>query len=531
MTVSETQLVTMPAIVSLLGCQKLECIQSINRLITDGNVNLNWTSASITDEGTYRGSRYIDVKFTDPGVGDMHWIIYSGLPGAYQYFVNHNLPVLGEFRTLWRLDNETFTYGKTNIKDELLPELKDYLPENKVQDETWLKPDGSGYITKYDFTAFIRTQQYYGVYGPGFGSWYINAGKEYYNGNQLKQELMVHRESSTGDTVQLNMVHGTHFMVSSADVFPDGKIWGPWLWYLNDGSKDDAALRAKQEFGAWPYSWFENEDYQTRGSVKGRLVLSDGRPATNAAVFLGDNNPNKTAIDMGSTYYYTAYADAQGNFEFPDVRTATYGFQAWSNGSKIADVTTSVLQNDIVVEKGKATNLNTIKWQVSNKTKLFQVGDFDRYSYGFEYGGSPHANGVAAFCPANLTYTVGESAAEDWCFAQSQIGNWTIGFDVQKAACTQKNATLIVSLASYSTGVSSTIYANDVVIGNLTSGTPSLLNDPSLYRSGTVAGEWRYFEFSFDAALLKKGSNNLTFACTRNTTWHGFMWDSIVLEW
>lgn len=44
--------------------------------------------------------------------------------------------------------------------------------------------------------------------------------------------IQVHRESSSGDAVQLNMIHGTHFMASSSDVFPDGKMWGPWLWYL-----------------------------------------------------------------------------------------------------------------------------------------------------------------------------------------------------------------------------------------------------------------------------------------------------------
>jgi rhamnogalacturonan endolyase len=49
--------------------------------------------------------------------GDMHWVIYPDLAGAYQYFVNRGLPVLGEFRTLFRLDNTTFFTGKTNIKD------------------------------------------------------------------------------------------------------------------------------------------------------------------------------------------------------------------------------------------------------------------------------------------------------------------------------------------------------------------------------------------------------------------------------
>jgi rhamnogalacturonan endolyase len=192
---------------------------------------LNWTSASVAGHGTHNGTAYIDVVFT-AREGDMHWVIFQGLAGAYQYFINRALPTLGEFRTLWRLDNATFTKGKTDLRDEPLPPLSDYRPQNKVQDETWLRPDGKGYITKYDFTSWIRTQTYYGVYGDGFGSWYVNAGKDYYNGNQLKQELMVHRESSTGDAVQLNMIHGTHFTISSNDVFPDGKTWGPWLWYL-----------------------------------------------------------------------------------------------------------------------------------------------------------------------------------------------------------------------------------------------------------------------------------------------------------
>ncbi|RWA08559.1 hypothetical protein EKO27_g6551 [Xylaria grammica] len=455
--------------------------------------DLSWNSASIAKRGSYRGSDYIDVAFT-ADEGEMHWVIFSGLPGAYQYFVNHALPVLGEFRTLWRLDNTTFPRGKTNLRDEELPPLSDYIAANKVQDETWLRPDGKGYITKYDLTDWIRTQTYYGVYGDSFGSWYINPGKDYYNGNHLKQELMVHRESATGDAVQLNMIHGTHFMASSSDAFPDGK--------------DVGAVAV--------------------------LVLSDGRPAANAAVFLGDNNPNKTALDMGTDYYYTSYADAQGRFKFADVRAARYGLQAWSNGSKIADVTTSFLQNNITVTKSRNTNLGTLKWNVSKKTKIFQVGDFDRTSYGFQYGGAPNQHALVASCPGNLVYRVGKSKTSDWCFGQTYQGNWTISFDLPNTPKHNRagNATLIVSLAGYSSGASSIILANGQQIGNLTSEAPGLLNDPSLYRSMTTAGEWRYFEFEFDSgSVLKKGDNEVTFQMTRNTTWHGFMWDSVVLEW
>lgn len=499
--------------------------------------NLEWNSAAVVANGTYNDIDFIDVAFT-ADEGDFHWVIFSGLAGAYQYFVNAALPELGEFRTLWRLDNTTFTHGKTNIKDAELPPLDEYLADNKVQDETWLAPDGSGYITKYDFSAFVRTQTAYGVYGDGFGSWYINAGKDYYNGNHLKQELMVHRESATGDVVQLNMIHGTHFMVSSADDFPVGKMWGPWLWYLNDGSADDAEARAATEFAEWPYPWLNDTDYQARGAVTGTLTLSDGRPAAYAAVFLGDNNPTKTALDMGADYYYTTYADADGAFSFAHVRAgASYGLQAWANGSSaLADVTTTFAQNDVAVAADETTALGALAWALSDKTQLFQVGALDRYAYGFQYGGAPYQHGLVASCPADLVYTVGTSATEDWCFGQTYQGNWTIAFEIDAdgAATTADNtATLIVSLAAYSTGTSATLVANDVhVIGNLTSGTEDLLNDPGLYRSATVAGEWRYLEFSFDADLLTSGAwNNITFQVTRNTTWHGFMWDSIVLEW
>ncbi|KAK8070874.1 hypothetical protein PG997_011077 [Apiospora hydei] len=509
--------------------------------------DLNWTSASIHNEGTYQGATYLDVTFA-AREGDMHWVIFSGQAGAYQYFVNRALPTLGEFRTLWRLDNSTFTHGKTDLRDEALPPLSDYLPENKVQDETWRRPGGSdsgGYITKYDLSSWVRAQSYYGVYGDRFGSWYINPGKDYYNGNHLKQELMIHRESKTGDAVQLNMIHGTHFQVSAVDEFPEGKMWGPWLWYLNDGSREDAAQRAQDEFTAWPYTWFEDKAYNQRGSVRGQLRLSDGRPATHAAVFLGDNNQSKTALDMGSDYYYTGYADAEGRFEFKHVRAAAYGLQAWSNGSEIADVTTEFLRQDVVVTAGETTELGMMTWRVSNKTKIFQVGDFDRTSYGFAYGGAPYEHGLVDKCPADLHFTVGTSKTEDWCFGQSKLGSWVISFSVDKSAalCRKKSecssagrseeATLIVSLAGYSTGASSRVWANDVVVGNMTSGAaPGLLNDPSLYRSGTTAGEWRYFEFPFDAGtVLREGTNEIRFEVTSNTTWRGFMWDSVVLEW
>lgn len=147
--------------------------------------DLNWTSAAIASSGT----NWINVKFTAKE-GDFHWVIYDDLHGAYQYFVNRALPTLGEFRTLWRLDNASFPRGHNNWKDGVLPALGEYRAATNVQDETWQKADGT-FLTKYDWSAFVREQTYYGVYGEDAGSWYLNPGKDYYNGDHLKQELMV----------------------------------------------------------------------------------------------------------------------------------------------------------------------------------------------------------------------------------------------------------------------------------------------------------------------------------------------------
>ncbi|KAL1596492.1 hypothetical protein SLS60_009139 [Paraconiothyrium brasiliense] len=489
--------------------------------------DLNWTSAAIDDSG----KDWINVKFTAKE-GDFHWVIHDDLAGAYQYFVNHALPTLGEFRTLWRLDNVSFPNGHTNVKDGELPPLSEYAAATNVQDETWQKADGT-FLTKYDWSAFIRDQTYYGVYGDEVGSWYINPGKDYYNGDHLKEELMVHRESKTGDAVQLNMLHGTHYLARSSDNFTDGKTWGPWLWYLNDGNKADADKRWKQEDKAWPYEWFKDTAYQTRGSVSGKLVLSDGRPASGAAVFLGDSNSALSTADQGKDYYYTAYADKQGRFTIDDVRIGTYGLYAWGNGGSIADVTTSFVQNDVVVSKRKKTDLKSLKWVVTDKSKrIFQIGDFDRTSRGFALSGpTPFEHGRIAKTPGNLTYTVDKSHSSDWYFGQSNLGTWSINFNLTSVPESATGAKLYTSLAGFSSGTKSNILVNNEKIGNISSNAVLLVSSQDTYRGATQAGEWRNLQWDVKKELLKSGNNKVDITVTESTQWRGWLWDSVVLEW
>jgi rhamnogalacturonan endolyase len=168
-----------------------------------GRTTFNFTSAPEVIDQT---NDKIHVAF-ESYFGVVHYILYSGLNGHYQYVVNKNLAPQGEVRSLYRLDPLLFTDGRTQCKDEKLPVIADIQSGLNIQDETWQRKDGS-YITKYDFSCFSRGQQYHGVHGKGLGAWIIAPGLDYYIGDHMKQELMVHRETKTNDAVMLHYFHG-----------------------------------------------------------------------------------------------------------------------------------------------------------------------------------------------------------------------------------------------------------------------------------------------------------------------------------
>ncbi|RAK76945.1 putative rhamnogalacturonase [Aspergillus fijiensis CBS 313.89] len=486
---------------------------------------------------------YTDVVFTATE-GEFHWVLTPTLTGAYQYFVNKALPTLGEFRTLWRLANDSFTHGWTDERNEALPPLSDIVNAVKIQDETWQQADGT-YITKYDFATFLPVIEgqsaLWGLYGPlggqeasgeQVGSWYIHGGKDYLNGNHLKQELLVHRESQTGDAVQLNMIHGTHYQAVSSDVFPEGKTWGPWLWYLNDGSIQDAATRAKEEIAAWPYDWMQDSHgYHSRGSLRGRIVLSDGQAASGAAVFLGDNQSNTSTLDQGAWYYYRTYADENGYFTLENVREGTWGLRVFAAGGDAAGGVTSVLEkNNISVHSGEALWLGDVTWAPQGREVIWQIGEVDRKATGFAYSGAPHQFARGLNCPANLTFTVGTSQSKDWCFEQSSLGTWTVEFDLPRNSTSQgRSAVLSVALAGFSAGSSATVSVNGVSVGAISSSV--LASDPSSYRCGTLAGEWHLLEFPVSADALRNGANSVEFTITKSTLFRGWIYDSVLLGW
>ena len=301
----------------------------------------------------------------------------------------------------------------------------------------------------------------------------------------------------------------------------------------NDGSIADVQDQRNKELRKFPYTWFGNDAYHQRGKVTGRLRLSDGRPASGAAIFLGDRNTSIRPLVQGSNYYYTTYASEDGNFSFPDVRTGSYGLYAWSNGGVLADVYTNFTTANVTVTNGRNTNLRELAWKVpSGRSRIFQIGDFDKKALGFKNGGLPYQHGATEQSPASLTYTIGKSTTSDWYYAQSAIGTWTVEFTLSPEEVENhrnSSALLSVSLAGYSQSTALDINVNGQIIRTLSKDV--LASDPALYRSGKTSGEWRFLQYDIDAELLHSGVNRVGFTVTRYTKWRGFLWDSVILEW
>jgi rhamnogalacturonan endolyase len=119
--------------------------------------------------------------------------------------------------------------------------------------------------------------------------------------------------------------------------------------------------------------------------------------------------------------------------------------------------------------------------------------DFDRTSRGFALSGpTPFEHGRIAKAPGNLTYTVGKSRSGDWYFGQSNLGTWSINFNLKSVPKSVTGAKLYTSLAGFSSGTKSNILVNNEKIGNISSNAVLLVSSQDTYRGATQAGEWSY---------------------------------------
>ncbi|OBT64054.1 hypothetical protein VE03_06650 [Pseudogymnoascus sp. 23342-1-I1] len=370
----------------------------------------------------------------------------------------------------------------------------------------WESREISNFVNAKEVHINIDKAKLWGVYGDDVGCWFIQPSQEYVNSDQLKQERMVHMEAQTGDTALLNMLGGGHYQIGVDRTFDKGRMWGPL---------DDAEERLEEENSAWPYA-FPNADisaeYQSRaGSVTGLIKTPDDRVVTQS--YCG--------------YYYRTTTDENGKFTFDNVRTGEYGLFAWpGEGSPVGDITTNFTQFDIEITEKDEIDLGTYTWEAQNRTKIWQIDTLDRLSCEFSGGCGPYGHALTDDAPGDLTLTIGISETEDWHYVLSNESEWTINFELDAEPGEDASARLTVSLAAYAARCYVDVTANDVVIGHI----QSMESDSALYRSSTVAGVWRFLEYTIEPGTLKKGSNSIKFTTTVTEEWKSAMWDTILLK-
>jgi rhamnogalacturonan endolyase len=432
---------------------------------------------------------------------------------------------VGEFRTLYRVDGSIFRTGYNDVRTIPYPTLSQLQQATVLQDSTYQLADGTVY-TKYDGATYVQQDDFHGTYGDSYGVWMISPSHEYVNGGPMKQELTVHTEAVNGDSVVLNMLSASHFGTPAVTI-PAGKIYGPWLVYFNNGSILDARFQAWIQQAEWPYRWLSNPDYPlARTTVYGTLKLADRQPVAGATVVLAQ--PGGDIYSQGSDYIFSTHADFNGDFSIPNVRPGTYSLYAFANGGPtypgaIGSVTDQYELDNVKVT-GPLVNLGRLVWSPTQYAHpLWQIGTADRKADEFNLGNVPRQYGLFNQVPANLTYTIGQSTpANDWYYAQTQIGTWTVNFNLWQTYT--GNAHLTVAIAGEARNPIVSIGVNGTSVSTLPSYT-----DASIYRSANQSGYYHLVTIDFPSSLLQVGTNSITFNATNVVSGGGIMYDTIKL--
>jgi rhamnogalacturonan endolyase len=235
--------------------------------------------------------------------------------------------------------------------------------------------------------------------------------------------------------------------------------------------------------------------------------------------------PGSDVYSQGTDYIFFDRADFWGSFRIPHVRPGTYSLYAFANGGWIGDVTDQYAQDGINVA-GPEVDLGRLPWSPPRyKHFLWQIGQADRKADGFKLADLPRQYGLWKQVPANLVYTIGQCTPNnDWYYAQTQVGTWTVNFDLQETY--SGNAYLTVALAGMSRTAAVTVAVNGTAVGSY----PAFANDAAIYRSANQSGYYHLVPFTFPASLLAPGTNAITFQTTNVSSGGGAMYDTIKLE-
>ncbi len=416
---------------------------------------------------------------------------------------------------------------------------------------------------KYDYAAVQFDTPAYGWSSTKnkIGIWLINPSNEYMSGGATKLELSAHRDATFTDSLTapapatiLNVWKGPHYGGTILEA-NEGEEWrktiGPFMLYVNsapthDAMWKDAVSKAATEAKNWVYDWAVDENYpsaKNRGAVSGQIILKDlpGSKMSKLLVGLAHADykaANGETVDWqkdGKYYQFWVRGSNDGKFAISNIRPGNYTLHAFADG-----VLGEFVKADVTVEAGKNLNLDKLNWQpIRYGKQLWEIGFPDRTAGEFLHGDHYWQWGIynqyPKDFPNDVSYIIGKSDFhKDWNLmqvprAKDETGKgkgdetvWKVQFDLPKSP--NGKATLRIAFAG-TEAKSLTLKINDQPIGILT----DLPNTGVIHRDAD-RGYWQEKSVTFDASMMKSGTNILKLIVPAGNVMSGVEYDYLRLE-
>ncbi|MCC5833108.1 MAG: hypothetical protein JJU20_00085 [Opitutales bacterium] len=501
------------------------------------NKNLEWEMGDVDDD-------HAEVIFRYPGGGDyplewqLHYVLRRGDSGFYVYFTARNTtgrllegstatnsedstgmirllvaPTWGMFDTVVLHDQ---LKGPVRFTDE--PNFSGY-PD--IYQASYRMPDGE-VDAKHEWTNYDLESSVFGMTGDEGGVWLILPSMEFFGGAMPN----IRNTSVNHNMFVMNLEDKYYNPVAPRITADWEKIYGPMFLYFNQGDNteamwEDAKHQAAIEEKRWPYEWINRKDFHMRGEVKGQVQISDGTDPEGAWVILAQPHEEIPAgIEFGEwyrdvgKYHYSTRVAEDGSFHIPDVYADTYSLFVWKEG-----VYGEFRKDELTVTAGNVLELqNCILEPRSHGRLVWQLGTADRTVREYYNGNNFHQWDTYlryrdAF-PFDVNFDIGRSdPARDWNYLQpaSVQGEnipttWTIAFDLKE----RPSGEMVLTIVCGGRSAHLDLRMNGQLIGELITG------NIGLQHIRTAAyGELLVREFSFDAAILKQGRNQLSLSFDR----------------
>ena len=237
-------------------------------------------------------------------------------------------------------------------------------------------------------------------------------------------------------------------------------------------------------------------------------------------------------------YEFWVRADGAGNFSIPNVRAGKYTLHAIADG-----VLGEFVLTNITVAAGEKMSLGKLKWQPLRLGKqLWDIGIPNRNASEFFKGDDYHHWGwylqYPKLFPLDVNFIIGKSDfRKDWFFEQVPYNadtnnvtgggrgegtTWAVIFKLTNAP----SGKAILRLAICGIGARS-LWGdlNGQSIGTVS----NLAYNATINRDG-ISGSWCERELTFNAALLKAGTNTLELTIPPGSLTSGIMYDYLRLE-